>query len=96
LVTANPDKFVGEVDVMLAETASGFRIPLADWEDWLGAEWFEICRHEIEREALGAVLPLLRSKLPTADAIIAAAGMEGQDESRKCRASQCLRLRAHR
>lgn len=36
LVTANPDKLVGEVDVMLAETGSRFRIPLADWEDWLG------------------------------------------------------------
>lgn len=81
LVTTNPDKFVGEVDVMLAETGSGFRIPLADWEDWLGGEWFDTCRHEIEREALAAVLPLLRSKLPTADAIIAAARMEGQDES---------------
>jgi hypothetical protein len=81
LVTANPDKLVGEVDVMLAETGSGFRIPLADWEDWLAGEWFEGCQHEIERAALAAVLPLLRSKLPTAGAIIAAAGMEGQDES---------------
>ncbi len=81
LVTANPDKLVGEVDVMLAETGSGFRIPLADWEDWLGGEWFEQCHHEIEREALSAVLPLLRSKLPTADAVVAAVGMEDQDES---------------
>lgn len=81
LVTANPDKLVGEVDVMLAETGSGFRVPLSDWEDWLAGEWFEGCRHEIEREALAAVLPLLRSKLPTADAIVAAAGVGGEDES---------------
>ncbi|MEW6744460.1 MAG: hypothetical protein AB1486_17030 [Planctomycetota bacterium] len=67
--------------MMLAETGSGFRIPLADWEDWLGGEWFEQCRHEIEREALSAVLPLLRSKLPTADAVVAAAGTEDRDES---------------
>jgi hypothetical protein len=58
LVTANPDKLVGEVDVMLAETGSGFRVALANWEDWLSGEWFEDCRHEIEREALLAVLPM--------------------------------------
>ena len=80
-VTANPDKLVGEIDVMLAETGSGFRVPLADWEDWLGGEWFEACRHDIEREAMATVLPLLRSKLPTADAVVAAAGMDGEYES---------------
>lgn len=81
LVTVNPDKLVGEVDVMLSETGSGFRIPLADWEDWLGGEWFEACQHDIEREALSVVLSLLRSKLPTADAIIAATGRQVEDES---------------
>ena len=81
LVTTNPDKLVGEVDVMLAETGSGFRVALADWEDWLNGEWFEGCQHEMEREALSAVLPLLRSKLPTAESVIAAAGMETDTES---------------
>jgi hypothetical protein len=41
----------------------------------LNGEWFEGCHHEIEREALAAVLPLLRSKLPTAEAVVTAAGM---------------------
>ena len=50
-VTVNPSQYVQEVDVLLAETGSSFRIPLADWEDWLGGEWFEACRHEVEREA---------------------------------------------
>lgn len=81
LVTANPDKLVGEVDVMLAETGSGFRIALVDWEDWLGGEWFESCHHEIERDALAAVIPLLRSKVPTAEAVVAAAGMEMDAQS---------------
>src|SRR5262249_55918666 len=39
-------------------------------------EWFKRCRHEIEREALATVFPLLRSKLPTAEALVAAAGMD--------------------
>jgi hypothetical protein len=76
LVTTNPDKYVGEVDVMLAETGSRLRILLADWEDWLGGEWFEGCAHEIEREALAAVIPLLQSRLPSAEVVIEAAGME--------------------
>jgi hypothetical protein len=76
LVTTNPDQYVGEVDVMLADTGSSLRVPLADWEDWLNGEWFEGCHHEVERDALAAVIPLLRSKLPTAEAVIAAAGTE--------------------
>jgi hypothetical protein len=82
LVTVNPDKLVGEVDVMFAETGSGFRIALADWEDWLGDEWFEGCHHDIERDAVSAVLPLLRYRLPNAEAVVAAAGMETGVESR--------------
>jgi RNase P subunit RPR2 len=82
LVTTNPDKLVSEVDVMLAETGSGFRISLADWEDWLNGEWLEGCHHVIEREALSAVLPLLQSKLPTATSVIEAAGMKTDNESR--------------
>lgn len=81
LVTTNPDKLVSEVDVMLAETGSGFRVSLADWEDWLNGEWIESCHHTIEREALLAVLPLLQSKLPTANSVITAAGMKTDNES---------------
>jgi hypothetical protein len=75
LVTVNPEKFVSAADVMLAETGSGFRVALADWEGWLSGESLENCHHEIEREALLAVLPLLRTELPTAETIIAAADM---------------------
>jgi hypothetical protein len=81
LVTANPDKLVAGVYVMLAETGSGFFIALADWEDWLAGEWFEGCHHEIERDALAAVIPLLHSRLPTAEAVVAAAGREMEAES---------------
>jgi hypothetical protein len=81
LVTTNPDKYIGEVDVMLAETGSSIRIALADWEDWLGGEWSESCDHQIEAEALAVIIPLLRSKLPTVEAVVAAAGMEMEVES---------------
>lgn len=82
LVTVNPDKLVGEVDVTLAETGSGFRIPLDDWASWLEGKWFEECSHEVEREALAGVLPLLRTKLPTAEAVVASAGMSEDTGSR--------------
>ena len=80
LVTVNTDKFVAEVDITLAQTGSGFRVALAEWEDWLAGEWFESCHHEIERDALGAVIPLLRSKLPTPETIASAAGRKIGDE----------------
>jgi hypothetical protein len=73
LVTVNPSKLVHEADVMLAETGSSLRISLRDWEDWLDGEWFESCHHEVEREALAAVLPLLRSKFPTVKSLVAEA-----------------------
>jgi ssDNA-binding Zn-finger/Zn-ribbon topoisomerase 1 len=85
-VTVNPDKLVGEVDVSLAETGSGFRIPLDDWEDWLEGEWFGECNHEVEREALAGIIPLLRSKLPTAEAVVSSAGM-GKDAGSKIAAA---------
>jgi hypothetical protein len=81
LITTNPDKPVGEVDVILADTGSGFRLPLADWVDWLAQKWSKDCHHEIEREALTSVIALLRSKLPTPEAIVAAA-VAGQDVKR--------------
>jgi hypothetical protein len=41
LVTVNPSEYVEEVEVLLAETGSSFRVPLADWQGWLEGEWFE-------------------------------------------------------
>jgi hypothetical protein len=81
LVTVNPDRLVAEADVMLAETGSGFRVPLADWHDWLAGGWAGGCRHETERQAMASVLPLLLARLPTAEAVVRAAGMAGATES---------------
>jgi len=73
-VSVNPSQYVQEVQVMLAETGSDFRVKLADWQDWLEGEWFEACRHEVEREALGRMIPLFREKFSTAEAAVKAAG----------------------
>jgi len=62
MVKTSPDKHVGEVDVMLARTGSGFRVCLADGEDWLTGECFGDYHHEIASEELTAILPLLRSR----------------------------------
>lgn len=69
LVSVNPAKLVSVVDVMLAETGSVQRVALAEWEDWLAGEWSHGCRHDIERRALGAVLPVLRERLATSEAV---------------------------
>jgi hypothetical protein len=74
LVTTNPDRYIRQVDVMLAETGSSHRLDLADWEDWLAGEWAALCEHPVEREAMAPVMPLLRSRFPTSAALIAAAG----------------------
>ncbi len=81
LVTTNPDKLVSEVRVMLAETGSGFSIALADWTDWLDGEWVKGCHHEIEYRALADVIPLLQTKLPTAEKLVAEAGMQMDSDS---------------
>jgi hypothetical protein len=73
LIIANASEFVSEIDVTLAETASRFRIRLRDWEFWLGGNCFQYCHHEIEREALAAILPLLRFRFPTSNDVIGAA-----------------------
>ena len=57
------------VEVILAETGSITEVALADWEGWLASKCFERCKHIIEHEALAAVLPLLRSRFPTAESI---------------------------
>lgn len=74
LVSVNPSQYVEEVEVVLAETGSSFRVPLADWEGWLEGEWFEACRHEVEREALAGLVPSIREAFPTAEAVVGAAG----------------------
>ena len=82
VVSTNPDPLVSEVDVLLAKTGSGFRIPLSDWEHWLDSEWVVDCHHQFERAALSAVLPLLRSKLPTPQIVVSAAKLDGKYISR--------------
>jgi hypothetical protein len=81
LLTVNPGEFVEEIDVLLAETGSSFRIQLSDWQDWIGGAWFEACRHEVEREILAVLVPAWRTELPTADAVVAAAGFDDQRQA---------------
>jgi len=83
MVTINPSQYVAEVEVLLAATGSSFRIPLRDWEDWLGGEWFDACRHEVEREVLAVLVPTWQVELPTADALVQAAGFDGRREAPK-------------
>ncbi len=71
-VSTYPKKHPRTVDVMLAETGSGFSIAIDDWEGWLSGKCFEDCQHPIERDALVAVLPQLRTRLPTAKAVVVA------------------------
>jgi len=76
LLTVNPSEYVKEIDVLLAETGSSIRIPLREWEDWLAGQWFEGCRHEVECEILAELVPTWQSLLPTAEAVIEAAGYD--------------------
>ena len=79
LVSVNPSGYVKEIEVLLAETGSSFRIPLMDWQDWVEGEWFDACRHEVEREILGRLIPSFREKFPTADALVEAAGFSPEE-----------------
>lgn len=72
LLTINPGGYVREIEVLLAETGSALRVPMDDWQDWLEGEWFEACRHEIEREALAGFVAAWRVELPTPEAVAAA------------------------
>lgn len=66
--TVNPSTTVGEVDVLLAETGRSFRINMGDCETW-----FDGCHHEVKRAALADVIRQLRSKFPSAHAMVACA-----------------------
>jgi hypothetical protein len=79
LVSVNPSRYVGEADVILAATGSSLRVPLADWEEWVEGGWFDASAHEAERDALGEVIPSLRAELPTAEALLTAAGVAAED-----------------
>jgi hypothetical protein len=81
LVITNPTKYVSEVHIALASTGSILCVPLAEWEDWLSRDWSKGCAHEIEREGLKMIIPLLLSKFPSAAAVVKAAGMEKEAES---------------
>jgi hypothetical protein len=74
LLTINPGGYVREIEGLLAETGSAFRIPMDDWQDWLDGEWFEACRHEVEREALADLVAAWRTELPTPEDVARAAG----------------------
>jgi hypothetical protein len=82
-ITVNPGEYVRQVDVLLAETGSSFRIHLDEWQGWLEGEWFEACRHEAEREVLAALIPSWRESLPTAEVVVEAAGMSEAAEGRQ-------------
>jgi hypothetical protein len=79
LVTVNPSRYVEEISVLLAATGSSFRVPLADWSDWLAGEWFEACSHEVERAALAALVLSFRTAFPTAEAVVVAAGFSAEE-----------------
>jgi hypothetical protein len=79
LVTVNPSQYVQEVEVLLAETGSSFRLHLDDWQDWLEGGWFDACRHEAEREALAGLIPSFKERLPTSGAVIKTAGFSPEE-----------------
>ncbi len=81
LVTVNPNRLIAEVSVLLAATGSSFRVGLTEWEDWLSGTWRSACHHPVEYDALAAVIPLLQSRLPNAEQVVEAAGMQAKDES---------------
>lgn len=68
-VTANPDPYIAEVDVLLAKSGTSYRVAIRDWDDWLASEWMD-CGHEFEREALGDVLADIRKALPSRLALL--------------------------
>lgn len=80
LLTVNPARYVGEADVLLAATGSSFRVPLDEWAGWVAGGWFEACRHQVEREALGELIPVWRDGLASGEEVAAAAGFAPGDE----------------
>lgn len=64
-VSLNRDRLIRLVRVELTATGSSLEVHVDDWEDWLDADWSGHCRHQVERDALMAVLPRLISALPT-------------------------------
>jgi hypothetical protein len=71
-VTANPRPPVAMIDVELAETGSGVRVPLADWDDWLSELDAGIAGlHPLEQEALRRAWPELRSQIPDSNTVVA-------------------------
>jgi len=81
MLTINPGQYVREIEVLLADTGSAFRISVDDWQDWLDGEWYEGCRHEVEREALAPLIAAWKEELPTPEAVAEAAGYrDGEQE----------------
>ena len=80
LVYVLPDKWLQYVTVVLAETASVFTNDLENWEEWLEHKWVDHCQHDVEREALGDVLPMLRANFPTPRDLLLSAGIDPDEE----------------
>jgi hypothetical protein len=75
-VVVTPGKWHQFAVVHLAETASRFSVNLEDWEEWLDHRWIDRCHHDLEREALGDVLPTMRLVCPTPRDLYISAGID--------------------
>lgn len=70
-VTVNPDEPMREIAIRLFATGSELRVRLDEWEQWLHQQCIQPeGEHPVEKEALAEALPVLRTNLPTAAAIL--------------------------
>jgi hypothetical protein len=54
-------KAANQVEVILRQSGSSFRVNQKDWAQWLAKEWMASPNHELERTALEQNLSLLRT-----------------------------------
>src|SRR5438876_2302792 len=59
-VAVNPEQLNGRIAVHLAATGTCHNVPFDHWREWLQRDWSRECEHELERQALAALLPSLR------------------------------------
>jgi hypothetical protein len=80
-VSVNPREEVAEVSIVLAATAEDIRVKLRDWGRWTNDEALATADlHPLQASLLLEQLPLLRHKLPTADAVVKAVNWAEKDE----------------
>jgi hypothetical protein len=92
-ISVNPESSVEEVSVRLCAVGSDIRVPLTQWSAWLDdAERLTPELRPLEREALAAVLPLLRERFPDDHAVVHAINV-AEKEPRT--ASRLREKRAH-